>query len=61
VGRARLGNTVATALIAVGLITFMVVLGRDLGMSERTGRAPRVPPAPDDDLDEPEPRSPADR
>ena len=47
----RLGNTVATVLIAVGLVWFMVVVGRDMGMGERTGRRSHVPPPPPEDDD----------
>ncbi len=47
----RLGNTVATVLIAAGLVWFMVNVGRDMGMSETGGRRARVPeppPGPDE-------------
>jgi predicted small secreted protein len=46
----RLGNDVQTAGTAVGLVWFMVAVGRDMGMGVATGRRPRVPdPPPDDD------------
>jgi len=41
-----LGNTVVTVLSAGGLIWFMVVVGRDLGMGEMTGRRRHVPAPP---------------
>ena len=51
-----LGNTVSLVLIAGGLIWFMTALGREMGMTATTGRAPRVPRIPpeedDDRLDE---------
>ena len=43
-----LGNTVATVAIAGGLIWFMVLLGREIGMGERSGRRPHVVPPPED-------------
>lgn len=54
----RLGNTVATVLIAAGLVWFMVVVGRDMGMgmAEKSGPRPRVPDPPleaEDDGDQP--------
>ena len=57
-----LGNDVSTVLIAAGLVWFMVVVGRDMGMGQKTGRSPRVPPPPpaDDDLaPDPGPSDPA--
>jgi hypothetical protein len=48
-----LGNTVATVLIAVGLIWFIAALGREMGMTERTGRS-HAPPSPP-------PSAPSDR
>jgi hypothetical protein len=55
-----LGNDVSTILIAVGLIWFMVVAGRDMGMGQKTGRSPRVPAAPteDESAADPEPLHP---
>ena len=44
-----LGNTVSLVLIAGGLIWFMTALGREMGMTANTGRAPRVPPLPPED------------
>jgi hypothetical protein len=41
-----LGNTVSLVLIAGGLIWFMTTLGREMGMTATTGRAPRVPRLP---------------
>ena len=41
-----LGNDVSTVLIAAGLIWFMIVGGRDMGMGQSTGRSPRVPASP---------------
>ena len=38
----RVGNTAGTVLIAAGLIAFMVLVGRDIGMGEKTGRVPPV-------------------
>lgn len=38
----QVGNTAGTVLIAVGLIAFMTIVGRDIGMGESTGRVPRV-------------------
>ena len=37
------GNTVSTVLIAVGLIAFIALLGRELGMGERRDRPSRPP------------------
>jgi hypothetical protein len=53
-----LGNDVSTVLIAAGLIWFMIVVGRDMGMGQNTGRSPRVPAPPldgDDLAPEPTP------
>jgi hypothetical protein len=47
-----LGNTVSLVLIGGGLIWFMTTLGREMGMTATTGRAPRVPRLPPDE-DEP--------
>jgi predicted small secreted protein len=48
----RVGNDVQTAGTAVGLVWFMVAVGRDMGMGVATGRRPRVPdPPPDGDAD----------
>ncbi len=44
-----LGNTVSLVLIAGGLIWFMTMLGREMGMTANTGRAPRVPRVPPDE------------
>lgn len=44
-----LGNTVSLVLIAGGLIWFMTTLGREMGMTATTGRAPRVPRLPPDE------------
>jgi hypothetical protein len=41
-----LGNTVSLVMIAGGLIWFMTTLGREMGMTANTGRAPRVPDPP---------------
>ena len=49
-----LGNTVSLVMIGGGLIWFMTRLGREMGMTANTGRAPRVPSLPPDD-DEPGP------
>jgi hypothetical protein len=46
------GNTVVTVLVAAGLIWLMVLVGRDIGMGERTGRRRRVPPPPADPDDD---------
>lgn len=43
-----LGNTVSLVMIAGGLIWFMTALGREMGMTANTGRAPRVPDLPPD-------------
>ena len=40
------GNTVSLVLIAGGLIWFITLLGREMGMTANTGRAPRVPDLP---------------
>jgi hypothetical protein len=57
-----LGNDVSTVLIAAGLIWFMIVVGRDMGMGQTTGRSPRVPAAPpaedESATDDPEPPDP---
>jgi hypothetical protein len=45
----RLGNTVSLVLIAGGLIWFITMMGREMGMTATTGRAPRVPEFPPDD------------
>jgi len=42
------GNTVSLVLIAGGLIWFITALGREMGMTADTGRAPRVPELPPD-------------
>ena len=53
-----LGNTVSLVMIAGGLIWLMTSLGREMGMTATTGRAPPVPDLPP----EPEPEdSDADR
>jgi hypothetical protein len=44
-----LGNTVSLVMIAGGLIWFMTTLGREMGMTANTGRAPRVPRLPADE------------
>jgi hypothetical protein len=44
-----LGNTVSLVLIAGGLIWFITTLGREMGMTANTGRAPRVPRLPPDE------------
>jgi hypothetical protein len=46
-----IGNTVATVLIALGLIWFIATLGREMGMTERTGRSHAPPPLPPRDRD----------
>lgn len=38
----RVGNTAGTVLIAAGLIAFMALVGRDIGMGEKSGRRPPV-------------------
>lgn len=38
----RVGNTAGTVLIAVGLIAFMALVGRDIGMGEKSARIPSV-------------------
>jgi hypothetical protein len=43
------GNTVSLVMIAGGLIWFMTALGREMGMTANTGRAPRVPDLPPDE------------
>jgi hypothetical protein len=56
-----LGNDVSTVLIAAGLIWVMIVVGRDMGMGQTTGRSPRVPvppPAEDQCAADPEPLDP---
>ena len=56
-----LGNDVSTVLIAAGLVWFMIVVGRDMGMGQKTGRSPRAPappPAEDDLAADPGPLSP---
>ena len=45
----RLGNTVSLVLIAGGLIWFITMMGREMGMTANTGRAPRVPELPPDE------------
>jgi hypothetical protein len=47
----RLGNTVQTVATAGGLIWFMVVVGRDIGMGVSSPERRRVPvsPSPEDD------------
>jgi hypothetical protein len=42
----RVGNTAGTALIAIGLILLLTLVGRDLGMGEQSARrrAPVRPP-----------------
>jgi hypothetical protein len=45
------GNTVSLVLIAGGLIWFMTTLGREMGMTASTGRAPRVPTLPPEEDD----------
>ncbi len=43
-----LGNTVSLVMIGGGLVWFMTMLGREMGMTANTGRAPRVPDLPPD-------------
>lgn len=44
-----LGNTVSLFLMAGGLIWFMTIVGREMGMTANTGRVPRVPPLPEEE------------
>ena len=55
-----LGNTVATLAIAGGLLWFIVLLGREIGMGERAGARPRVTPPPEDPRELGEEDRPAD-
>jgi hypothetical protein len=44
-----LGNTVSLVLMGGGLIWFMTIVGREMGMTANTGRVPRAPRLPEEE------------